>query len=130
MNSMDYQATLQKGIVPFFNRGNRKKTHTFQQDNAAIHKSSSTMNWFSAKKITVLNWPANSPDLNPIENVWGLLARAVYRHGKQFQTVGELKDAVTEEWDKLQPSYLESLTQSMSNRLCQVMQKFGGPTSY
>uniref|UniRef100_A0A8R1HS14 Dynactin subunit 5 n=1 Tax=Caenorhabditis japonica TaxID=281687 RepID=A0A8R1HS14_CAEJA len=66
---------------------------------------------------------------NP-ENVWGLLARAVYRHGKQFQTVGELKDAVTEEWDKLQPSFLESLTQSMSNRLCQVMQKFGGPTSY
>uniref|UniRef100_A0A8R1E899 Uncharacterized protein n=1 Tax=Caenorhabditis japonica TaxID=281687 RepID=A0A8R1E899_CAEJA len=68
--------------------------------------------------------------LNPIENVWALLARAVYRHGKQFQTVGELKDAVTEEWDKLQSSYLESLTQSMSNRLCQVMQKFVGPTSY
>uniref|UniRef100_A0A8R1IAX8 Tc1-like transposase DDE domain-containing protein n=1 Tax=Caenorhabditis japonica TaxID=281687 RepID=A0A8R1IAX8_CAEJA len=73
---------------------------------------------------------SQSPDLNPIENVWGLLARAVYRHGKQFQTVGELEDAVTEEWDKLQSSYLESLTQSMSNRLCQVMQKFGGPTSY
>uniref|UniRef100_A0A8R1ER84 Uncharacterized protein n=1 Tax=Caenorhabditis japonica TaxID=281687 RepID=A0A8R1ER84_CAEJA len=45
-------------------------------------------------------------------------------------TVGELKDAVTEEWDKLQSSYLVRLTQSMSNRLCQVMQKFGGPTSY
>uniref|UniRef100_A0A8R1IG38 Uncharacterized protein n=1 Tax=Caenorhabditis japonica TaxID=281687 RepID=A0A8R1IG38_CAEJA len=34
-NSMDYQDTLQKGIVPFFNCGNRKKTHVFQQDNAA-----------------------------------------------------------------------------------------------
>uniref|UniRef100_A0A8R1HUF4 Tc1-like transposase DDE domain-containing protein n=1 Tax=Caenorhabditis japonica TaxID=281687 RepID=A0A8R1HUF4_CAEJA len=119
-----------KGIVPFFNRGNRKQTHTFQQDNAAIHKSSSTMYWFSTKKIKVLALPAYSPDLNPIENVWGLLARAVYHHGKQFQTVGELNDAVADEWDKLQSSYLESLTQSMSNRLCQVMQKFGGPTSY
>uniref|UniRef100_A0A8R1EBB7 HTH_Tnp_Tc3_1 domain-containing protein n=2 Tax=Caenorhabditis japonica TaxID=281687 RepID=A0A8R1EBB7_CAEJA len=49
---------------------------------------------------------------------------------EQFQTVGELKDAVTKEWDKLQSSYLESLTQSMSNRLCQVMQKFVGPTPY
>uniref|UniRef100_A0A8R1IV22 HTH_Tnp_Tc3_1 domain-containing protein n=1 Tax=Caenorhabditis japonica TaxID=281687 RepID=A0A8R1IV22_CAEJA len=68
--------------------------------------------------------------LDPIENVWGLLARAVYRHGKQFQTVGEIKDAVTEEYDKLQSSYLESLTESMSNRLCQVMQKFVGPSSY
>uniref|UniRef100_A0A8R1EJ23 Uncharacterized protein n=1 Tax=Caenorhabditis japonica TaxID=281687 RepID=A0A8R1EJ23_CAEJA len=66
----------------------------------------------------------------PCVNVWGLLARSVYHHGKQFQTVGELKNAVTEEWDKLQSSYLESLTRRMSNQLCQVMQKFGGRTSY
>uniref|UniRef100_A0A8R1E9B5 Uncharacterized protein n=1 Tax=Caenorhabditis japonica TaxID=281687 RepID=A0A8R1E9B5_CAEJA len=51
MNSMDYQDTLQKGIIFFFNRGNRKKTNIFQKDNAAIHKSSSTINWFSTKKI-------------------------------------------------------------------------------
>uniref|UniRef100_A0A8R1IHX3 Uncharacterized protein n=1 Tax=Caenorhabditis japonica TaxID=281687 RepID=A0A8R1IHX3_CAEJA len=61
------------------------------------------------------------------ENVWGLFARAVYRHGKQFQTVAELKDAM---WDKIQPSYLESLTNSRNNRLFQVMQKFKEPISY
>uniref|UniRef100_A0A8R1IJN9 Uncharacterized protein n=1 Tax=Caenorhabditis japonica TaxID=281687 RepID=A0A8R1IJN9_CAEJA len=61
------------------------------------------------------------------KNVWGLFARAVYGPGKQFQTVAELKDAV---WDKIQPSYLESLTKSRNNRLFQVMQKFGGPSSY
>uniref|UniRef100_A0A8R1HPV4 Tc1-like transposase DDE domain-containing protein n=1 Tax=Caenorhabditis japonica TaxID=281687 RepID=A0A8R1HPV4_CAEJA len=55
-----------KGIVFFFNRGNRKKTNIFQKDNAAIHKSSSTMNWFFTKKIKVLAWPANFPDLNHI----------------------------------------------------------------
>uniref|UniRef100_A0A8R1IGU6 Uncharacterized protein n=1 Tax=Caenorhabditis japonica TaxID=281687 RepID=A0A8R1IGU6_CAEJA len=66
-------------------------------------------------------------NLNLIENVWGLFARAVYGPGKQFQTVAELKDAV---WDKIQPSYLESLTKSRNNRLFQVMQKFGGPSSY
>ncbi|EFP00390.1 hypothetical protein CRE_01407 [Caenorhabditis remanei] len=130
MNSVDYQATLQSGIVPFFSRGNRKKTHIFQQDNAAIHKSGATMNWFATKKIKTLDWPANSPDLNPIENVWGLLARAVYRHGKQFQTVSDLKDTILDEWNKLQPSYLQSLTDSMSNRLCQVIQNFGGSTTY
>uniref|UniRef100_A0A8R1IBZ9 HTH_Tnp_Tc3_1 domain-containing protein n=3 Tax=Caenorhabditis japonica TaxID=281687 RepID=A0A8R1IBZ9_CAEJA len=37
MNSIDYQSTLQKGIIPYFNRGNRRKTHLFQQENAAIH---------------------------------------------------------------------------------------------
>uniref|UniRef100_A0A8R1IK75 Tc1-like transposase DDE domain-containing protein n=1 Tax=Caenorhabditis japonica TaxID=281687 RepID=A0A8R1IK75_CAEJA len=85
------------------------------------------MNGFSTKKIKVLAWPANSPDLNLIENVWGLFARAVYGHGKMFQTVAELKDAV---WDKIQPSHLESLTNSGNNRLFQVMLKFGGPSSY
>uniref|UniRef100_A0A8R1IRB9 Uncharacterized protein n=1 Tax=Caenorhabditis japonica TaxID=281687 RepID=A0A8R1IRB9_CAEJA len=66
-------------------------------------------------------------NLNPIENVWGLFARAVYDPGKQFQTVTELKDAV---WDKNQPSYLESLTKNRNNRLFQVMRKFGKPSSY
>ncbi|CAI2328621.1 unnamed protein product [Caenorhabditis sp. 36 PRJEB53466] len=104
--------TLQKGIIPW----------TFQQS-AAIHKSVSTINLFSSKKIKVLNWPANSPDLNPVGNVWGLLA-------KQFQTVDELKDVIWNEWGKLSPTYLESLTKRMPNRLSQVIQKFGGTTSY
>uniref|UniRef100_A0A8R1IPF9 HTH_Tnp_Tc3_1 domain-containing protein n=1 Tax=Caenorhabditis japonica TaxID=281687 RepID=A0A8R1IPF9_CAEJA len=57
----------------------------------------------------------------------GLFARVVYCHGKQFQSVAELKDAV---WDKIQPSYLESLTNSRNNRLFQVMQKFKEPNYY
>uniref|UniRef100_A0A8R1IJT2 Uncharacterized protein n=1 Tax=Caenorhabditis japonica TaxID=281687 RepID=A0A8R1IJT2_CAEJA len=99
-----------------------------------FRRASSTGNydstWIQYFAVEQKNHPFAMLYLNLIENVWGVLARAVYRHGKQFQTVGTLKDAVTEEWDKLQSSYLESLTQSMSNRLCQVMQKFGGPTSY
>uniref|UniRef100_A0A8R1E8L2 Uncharacterized protein n=1 Tax=Caenorhabditis japonica TaxID=281687 RepID=A0A8R1E8L2_CAEJA len=53
--------------------------------------------------------------------------RSVVSPGKQFQIVAELKDAV---WDKIQPTYLESLTTSRNNRLFQVMRKFEGPSSY
>ncbi|CAI2355872.1 unnamed protein product [Caenorhabditis sp. 36 PRJEB53466] len=88
------------------------------------------MKWFSSKKIEVLDWPANSPVLNPVEHVWGLLTRAVYRHDKQFQTVDELKDVIWDECGQHSPTNLESLTKSMPNRLCQVIQKFGGTTSY
>uniref|UniRef100_A0A8R1I7Q5 Tc1-like transposase DDE domain-containing protein n=1 Tax=Caenorhabditis japonica TaxID=281687 RepID=A0A8R1I7Q5_CAEJA len=80
--------------------------------------------------MKVLDWPACSPDLNPIESVWDILARSVYKNGKQYNSISELKDAVKTEWSKIHPSYLENLSNSMPNRIFQVIQKNGGVTSY
>ncbi|PIC47778.1 hypothetical protein B9Z55_007008 [Caenorhabditis nigoni] len=126
--SASYQSTLQKAIVPFFR--NKRRTHTFQQDNASIHRSISTQNSLKAQKIKVLEWPAISPDLNPIENLWGLMVRRVYRHGRQYNTVQELKDAVEAEWDAITAAELKTLVASMPNRMFEVIQKNGGETSY
>ena len=52
----------------------------FQQDNAAIHNASIIMK-YSNKKIRLLDHPACSPDLNPIENLWGLIVAKVYEGG-------------------------------------------------
>ncbi|CAD6196522.1 unnamed protein product [Caenorhabditis auriculariae] len=125
--SLSYQATLQKAIIPFFR--NRRRTHTFQQDNASIHKSRSTLDWLAAKKIKDLEWPAVSPDLNPIENLWGLLARRVYRNGRQFNTIQDLKDALKAEWNNVTGAELKKYVASMPNRMFEVIQKNGGETN-
>ena len=64
---------------------------TFQQDNATIHNSKLTEAWFREKNIHVMECPACSPDLNPIENLWGILSRKVYENGKQFEYTLDLK---------------------------------------
>lgn len=48
--------------------------------------------------MEVLNWPAHSPDLNQIENIWGALARVVYHKGRKYNPLEELKNIVLMNW--------------------------------
>uniref|UniRef100_A0A3B3TZ51 Tc1-like transposase DDE domain-containing protein n=1 Tax=Poecilia latipinna TaxID=48699 RepID=A0A3B3TZ51_9TELE len=56
----------------------------FQQDNAAVHNARLTKEFFQESNITILDHPAFSPDLNPTENIWGWMAREVYKNGHHY----------------------------------------------
>lgn len=124
MNSQEYIDVLQKSLVPFLKR-NRQKKIVFQQDNARIHVSRETMDWFSSNKINVMDWPACSPDLNPIENLWGIMVRRVYENNRHFETTDELKAAIKETWNSIDRALFQSLAESMNNRIFEVIRKGG-----
>ncbi|TKR73972.1 hypothetical protein L596_021207 [Steinernema carpocapsae] len=86
-----------------------------QQDNASIHTSRSTKQWLDIKNIEVLDWPARSPDLNPIKNLWRILVRSVYANGNQYRTVEELKNAILKAWNEVPTEVLLNLARSMPN---------------
>jgi transposase len=106
------------------------KDMIFQQDNAPAHRAKANKPWFSARNIRLLQWPALSPDLNPIENAWGMLARRVYAEGKQYFSIQDLKTAIINEWNNIPLDDLRKLSESMPNRIFEVIQNHGTKTKY
>jgi transposase len=129
MNSKQYTEMLEKCLLPAGRRigGSR---WIFQQDGASIHTSKLTMDFLQRKRVRVLDWPALSPDLNPIENLWGILARQVYSNGKQYSSTAELSEAVRVAWAGIGLDTRRKLVASMHARCLEVLKSQGGKTRF
>uniref|UniRef100_A0A8C6XQK8 Tc1-like transposase DDE domain-containing protein n=1 Tax=Naja naja TaxID=35670 RepID=A0A8C6XQK8_NAJNA len=75
VNAAVYQEILEHFILPSTDELYGDADFIFQQDLAPAHTAKSTKIWFNDRGITVLDWTANSPDLNHIENLWGIAKR-------------------------------------------------------
>ena len=102
----------------------------FQQDNAAIHNARRTKDFFMANNVILLDHPACSPELNPIENVWRWMAREVYTNGCQFQTMHDLREAIFTTWNNIPASLLQTLISTMPKRMFEVIRNDGCATHY
>lgn len=129
MTSKDYIEVLDQCLLPFVHE-HRPNQFTFQHDNAPIHTSRLTKQWLVDHNIDLLDWPARSPDLNPMENLWGILVRRIYAEGRQYDSVNELKTAINEAWESIENSILENLVHSMPNRLRKVIEAKGNVIHY
>ena len=117
---------LKDHLLPFV----ETKEHEFQKDKAPIHVSKATRAFFQESNMQVMDWPACSPDLNLIENVWGLLSRSIYGSGRQYDSEKDLKEAIWSAWRNLDENVIKTLIFSMKNRCIDVISKKGGITSY
>ncbi|XP_047737431.1 uncharacterized protein LOC108665834 [Hyalella azteca] len=104
----DYVQTFEDHLLPVI-RHRIRRSAIFQQDNASICTARTTKAFFKRAKVRVMDWPAKSPDLNPIENVWGYMAGIVYACWKQYDTKEELELAIQAAWSNLDPNYLHYL---------------------
>ena len=103
------------------------------QDNAPAHRAHMTKDYL--KKLgfcgpRIMDWPSNSPDLNPIENLWSIIKRGVYRNGRQYERKEDLWQEIVRVTGKILPAEIQKLTSSMDNRLCQILSVQGSHIPY
>lgn len=129
MTASKYISLLEKALLPFGDQIHHND-YIFQQDNAPCHAANKTHEWFEENGITCMDWPSLSPDLNPIENVWGEMARQVYADGRQFEDINELKSKIIEVWNNISLEYLQKLVDSMKYRMFKLALSKGGSIDY
>ncbi len=71
----------------------------FQEDNAKPHTAAITTAWLHSRRVRVLNWPACSPDLLPLENIWPIIKRKICQ--RRPRTLQQLETYIWQEWDQI-----------------------------
>jgi hypothetical protein len=102
----------------------------FQQYNDPKHTSNRANDWFQEQDIDLLDWPAQSPDLNPIEHLWMHLKVKLNEYPTQPKGIWELWERAQLQWLFIDPEVCQKLISSMPRRLQAVIKAKGGPTKY
>ncbi len=127
VNAAIYQEILEHFMLPSADKLYGDADFIFQQDLAPAHTAKGTKSWFNDHGVTVLDWPANSPDLNSIENLWGIVKRKM--RDTRPNNADDLK-AVKETWASIPPQQCHKLITFMPRRIEAVIKAKGAPTKY
>ncbi len=123
MNAAKYRDILDENLLQSAQDLRMGRRFTFQQDNDPKHTAKITKEWLHNNSVTVLEWPSQSPDLNPIEHLWRDLKMAV--HQRLPSNLTELERICKEEWQRIPKSMCEKLVASFPKRLIAVLKQKG-----
>ncbi|GBM11503.1 Transposable element Tc3 transposase [Araneus ventricosus] len=100
-NHKDYIQHLETELLPYGSDWGGENW-IYQQDGASIYTAQGVKKWFDDNNVQVLPWPAESPDLNIVENVWAMLVERVYGQGRQYENVKELHESLDSVHEEIQ----------------------------
>jgi transposase len=129
INAAKYIQILDEHLLPYLQELGIEN-YIFQDDNAPCHTAKSTVKWKESKLIDSLEWPSQSPDLNPIEHLWDELERRIRRDKVKPKNKAELFAALEREWGRIHSNVIDNLVNSMPRRVKAVLDAKGGATPY
>ncbi len=132
LNATAYLSIVADHIHPFMTTVYPSSDGYFQQDNAPCHKAQIISEWFLEQynEFTLLKWPPQSPDLNPIEHLWYVVERKIRIMDVQPINLQQLRDAIMSIWTKISEECFQHLVEYMPRRIKAVLKAKGGPTRY
>ena len=124
INSDKYQDNIiESGMIEDMDELRGKGNWIFMQDGARCHTSADSIAWIGSQCKYIAKWPANSPDLNPIETLWGSMKKAVSKI--KPDTICELKQVVAQVWESWDQEKIDHLVLSFFQRLQLLLMKNG-----
>ncbi|KAF2346995.1 hypothetical protein FHG87_022249 [Trinorchestia longiramus] len=128
MNGRKYREILEEQLLPSARLLKLKRGWKFQQDNDPKHTANETKEWLTMKKINVLEWSSQSPDMNPIENLWRELKLKIQKRGPNDIT--KLREICIKEWNNITPETCKRLVVNYYKRLEAIINNKGYATEY
>jgi transposase len=120
MNGENYIHILERNLLPHYNEEN-----IYQHDNAPCHRSRIVQQWLEQNNITVLPWPAQSPNLSPIENCWGIIKQQLGKMDLPNRNRQTIVNAMQHLWHNLTIEEVRKCIRSMPRR-CQLVLEANG----
>jgi transposase len=132
MTATRYLETVKNYFVPFYKRMRRKYGPgvVMQEDNAPWHTAKMVRAYLRLQGVSLLQWPAQSPDLSPIENLWKQIKIKISQRRHKVKNIGMMERALGEIWPEIEGESLLKLNESMGRRLAAVIKNKGGSTKY
>lgn len=128
MDKYMYKSILTKNLRSSAVKLGLGEDSIFQQDNDPKHTSSYVADYFIKKDINLLDWPSQSPDLNPIEHLWDYIKCEVRK--KKPKNLKELKKYVIEIWNSIDSEVCKKIVRTINDRVSEVLKSKGGPIPY
>ena len=128
MKKEEYEKILKENLKQSAVKLGLGRRFVFQHDNDPKHTSILVKNYLQRAKVKVIHWPAQSPDLNPIENLWSELKARV--HARRPSNLEQLERFAQEEWAEIPQETCLKLVKNYTKRLQSVIQQKGYAIDY